>query len=97
MGVFGVWVLGVTAWHVWHATLPHAMTMWAVLGINAGWRCSRTLDSNAGHLGRGGGTEAPIGSAILELIEEIIPGEADVLPLRASHPEERPCHAAGAQ
>jgi Co/Zn/Cd efflux system component len=34
MGVFGVWVLGVTAWHVWHATLPHAMTMSAV-GIAA--------------------------------------------------------------
>ena len=30
MGVFGVWVLGVTAWHVWHATLPHAATMGAV-------------------------------------------------------------------
>ena len=34
MGVFGVWVLGVAAWHVWHATLPHAMTMGAV-GIAA--------------------------------------------------------------
>ena len=30
MGVFGVWVLGVTAWHVWHATVPHAVTMGAV-------------------------------------------------------------------
>jgi Co/Zn/Cd efflux system component len=30
MGVFGLWVLGVTAWHVWHATLPHAVTMGAV-------------------------------------------------------------------
>jgi Co/Zn/Cd efflux system component len=30
MGVFGVWVLGVTAWHVWHATLPDAVTMGAV-------------------------------------------------------------------
>lgn len=30
MGVFGVWVLGVTAWHVWHATLPNAVTMGAV-------------------------------------------------------------------
>jgi Co/Zn/Cd efflux system component len=30
MGVFGLWVLGVTAWHAWHATLPHAATMGAV-------------------------------------------------------------------
>jgi Co/Zn/Cd efflux system component len=30
MGLFGVWVLGVTAWHAWHATLPHAATMGAV-------------------------------------------------------------------
>jgi Co/Zn/Cd efflux system component len=34
MGVFGVWVLGVTAWHVWHATLPHAATM-GVVGFAA--------------------------------------------------------------
>jgi Co/Zn/Cd efflux system component len=30
MGVFGLWVLGVTAWHVWHGTLPEALTMGAV-------------------------------------------------------------------
>jgi Co/Zn/Cd efflux system component len=30
MGVFGLWVLGVAAWHVWHGTLPHAFTMGAV-------------------------------------------------------------------
>jgi Co/Zn/Cd efflux system component len=30
MGVFGVWVLGVTAWHIWHGTLPQAFTMGAV-------------------------------------------------------------------
>jgi Co/Zn/Cd efflux system component len=30
MGLFGLWVLGVTAWHVWHETLPHAATMGAV-------------------------------------------------------------------
>jgi len=30
MGVFGVWVLGVTAWHIWHGTLPEAFTMGAV-------------------------------------------------------------------
>jgi Co/Zn/Cd efflux system component len=30
MGAFGVWVLGVTAWHVWHETLPSAITMGAV-------------------------------------------------------------------
>jgi Co/Zn/Cd efflux system component len=30
MGVFGLWVLAITAWHVWHGTLPHAATMGAV-------------------------------------------------------------------
>jgi Co/Zn/Cd efflux system component len=30
MGVFGLWVLGVAAWHVWHGTLPYAFTMGAV-------------------------------------------------------------------
>jgi Co/Zn/Cd efflux system component len=30
MGVLGLWVIGVTAWHVWHATLPEAVTMGAV-------------------------------------------------------------------
>jgi Co/Zn/Cd efflux system component len=30
MGVFGLWVLGVTAWHIWHGTLPEALTMGAV-------------------------------------------------------------------
>jgi Co/Zn/Cd efflux system component len=30
MGLFGLWVLGVTAWHVWHSTLPQALTMGAV-------------------------------------------------------------------
>ena len=30
MGVFGLWVLGITAWHVWHSTLPQALTMGAV-------------------------------------------------------------------
>ncbi len=30
MGVFGLWVLGVTAWHIWHDTLPEAFTMGAV-------------------------------------------------------------------
>jgi Co/Zn/Cd efflux system component len=34
MGLFGVWVLGVTAWHIWHATLPHAATM-GVVGVAA--------------------------------------------------------------
>ena len=34
MGLFGLWVLGVAAWHVWHGTLPHAFTMGAV-GIAA--------------------------------------------------------------
>jgi len=39
MGLFGVWVIGVTAWHAWHGTLPNAYTMGAVgvaaLGANA--------------------------------------------------------------
>jgi Co/Zn/Cd efflux system component len=30
MGVFGLWVVGVAAWHAWHGTLPHAFTMGAV-------------------------------------------------------------------
>jgi Co/Zn/Cd efflux system component len=30
MGMFGLWVLGVTAWHVWQESLPHAFTMGAV-------------------------------------------------------------------
>ena len=30
MGVFGMWVLGLTGWHAWHGTLPHAFTMGAV-------------------------------------------------------------------
>lgn len=30
MGAFGVWVLGMTAWHAWHATLPNAFAMGAV-------------------------------------------------------------------
>lgn len=30
MGAFGLWVLGVIAWHVWHGTLPSAFTMGAV-------------------------------------------------------------------
>jgi Co/Zn/Cd efflux system component len=34
MGVFGLWVLGVAAWHVWHGTLPHAFTM-GVVGVVA--------------------------------------------------------------
>jgi Co/Zn/Cd efflux system component len=30
MGLFGLWVLAVTAWHAWHGTLPHAFTMGAI-------------------------------------------------------------------
>ena len=30
MGVFGLWVLGATAWHAWHGTLPSAVTMGSV-------------------------------------------------------------------
>ena len=30
MGLFGLWVLGLTGWHIWHGTLPHAFTMGAV-------------------------------------------------------------------
>lgn len=30
MGIFGLWVLGVTAWHASHGTLPQAFTMSAV-------------------------------------------------------------------
>jgi Co/Zn/Cd efflux system component len=34
MGVFGLWVLSVTGWHVWHGTVPYAATM-GVVGIIA--------------------------------------------------------------
>jgi Co/Zn/Cd efflux system component len=34
MGLFGLWVIGVTAWHAWHGTLPQAFTMGAV-GLGA--------------------------------------------------------------
>jgi Co/Zn/Cd efflux system component len=30
MGLFGAWVIGVTAWHAWHGTLPNAYAMGAV-------------------------------------------------------------------
>src|SRR5437868_1057664 len=30
MGVFGLWVIGATVWHVAGGTLPHALTMGAV-------------------------------------------------------------------
>jgi Co/Zn/Cd efflux system component len=30
MSLFGLWVLGITFWHAWHGTLPHAVTMGAV-------------------------------------------------------------------
>jgi Co/Zn/Cd efflux system component len=34
MGVFGMWVLAITAWQIWHGTLPQAATMGAV-GVTA--------------------------------------------------------------
>jgi Co/Zn/Cd efflux system component len=34
MGAFGLWILAVIAWHVWHGTLPNALTMGAI-GIAA--------------------------------------------------------------
>jgi Co/Zn/Cd efflux system component len=34
MGVFGLWVLGITAWHAWSGTLPEAGTM-GVIGATA--------------------------------------------------------------
>jgi Co/Zn/Cd efflux system component len=34
MALFGVWVLGVTAWHIFNGTLPHAITMGGV-GLTA--------------------------------------------------------------
>ena len=34
MGVFGLWVLAITAWQIWHGTLPQAATMGAV-GVTA--------------------------------------------------------------
>src|SRR5678815_5341272 len=34
MGLFGLWVIGITAWHAWHGTLPEAGTM-GVVGATA--------------------------------------------------------------
>jgi cation diffusion facilitator family transporter len=34
MALFGLWVLGVAAWHIFHGTLPHAIPMGAV-GLTA--------------------------------------------------------------
>jgi Co/Zn/Cd efflux system component len=34
MGLFGLWVLGVAAWHAWHGTLPQAGTM-GMVGVAA--------------------------------------------------------------
>jgi Co/Zn/Cd efflux system component len=34
MGVFGLWVIGVTAWHALNGTLPHAVTM-GMVGLAA--------------------------------------------------------------
>lgn len=34
MALFGLWVLGITGWHAWYGTLPHAFTMGAV-GLTA--------------------------------------------------------------
>ena len=30
MGLFGLWVLGLTGWHAWNGTVPHAVTMGTV-------------------------------------------------------------------
>jgi Co/Zn/Cd efflux system component len=30
MGLFGAWVIAITAWHAWHGTLPQAFTMGAI-------------------------------------------------------------------
>jgi Co/Zn/Cd efflux system component len=30
MAAFGLWGIGVAAWHAWHGTLPHAFTMGGV-------------------------------------------------------------------
>jgi Co/Zn/Cd efflux system component len=30
MGVFGLWVLGIATWHLWHGTLPQALAMGVV-------------------------------------------------------------------
>ena len=34
MGAFGMWVIGVLGWHVWHGSLPNALTM-GVVGVAA--------------------------------------------------------------
>jgi Co/Zn/Cd efflux system component len=32
MGAFGIWVLAITGWHLWHGTVPQAVAMGAVGG-----------------------------------------------------------------
>lgn len=34
MGAFGLWIMAVIAWHLWHGTLPNAFTMGAI-GVTA--------------------------------------------------------------
>jgi Co/Zn/Cd efflux system component len=34
MAAFGLWVLGITGWHLWHGTFPQAVTM-GVIGLTA--------------------------------------------------------------
>jgi Co/Zn/Cd efflux system component len=34
MGIFGLWVLGITGWQAWHEALPQAITM-GVVGVTA--------------------------------------------------------------
>jgi Co/Zn/Cd efflux system component len=34
MGAFGLWVMGLTAWHAWSGVMPHAMPM-GIVGLTA--------------------------------------------------------------
>ena len=73
MGVFGLWVLGITAWHVWHGTLPHAATMGAV-GVAA-------LIANAASAFRGGAPiRAPLVLSITQLMCSLVGVSACPLP-----------------
>ena len=56
MSVFGLWVLGVTVWHVLHGTFPHAATMGAVGAV--------ALLANAASFGCCGLTEAAMQTCV---------------------------------
>src|SRR5262249_2770216 len=58
MAAFGAWVIGVTAWHAMHDTLPHAFTM-GVVGFAALAANGVSFALLWGHRGGDANTRAP--------------------------------------